>query len=354
MKTPWISALLVMTGCFDSLVSGTCAEGLAPCGGECVPAAACVDAGRPDAAPEPAPDSAPPDAAPAPDAAPVCPVTATTCTSRCVDTSVDSANCGGCGVTCGDAETCSNGTCCGGTALGCRGACIDPLSDPDNCGACGIACSSGICRQGTCTGAPTGHLVVIGHDYVKTRTGMNRLLGNAVFLARAPDVTVATYAGGAMPAGVTGANGAIEQVAREIGRSWRNISVDSASLPTALAGADALVVYAQDAVAPATLDALAASWDAALTSFFARGGIVVILEGGAGETHRVVGARFVADGRALATGTVLNVSAPRDALAAAVPAAYWAEVDTVAFTGTTAPSVVLDPSGDPVVLHQTF
>src|SRR5262249_32089423 len=200
-------------------------------GGACVAARPAPAAGSPDAAPAP-------DVAPRPDAAPACPVAEATCASGCTDTAVDPANCGGCGVTCGDSQTCSNGTCCGDGKLGCRGACIDPLTDPDNCGAGGIACSSGICEQGKGGGAATGHLVVMGHDYVKTRTGMNRLLGNAVFLARAPDVTVATYAGGAMPAGVTGANAAIDQVAREIGRAWRNVPVDAASLPHALPGVD--------------------------------------------------------------------------------------------------------------------
>jgi hypothetical protein len=352
------SALLVLSGCFDSLVSGTCAQGYVPCDGVCVAGTSCqaADAAPPleDAAP-PLEDAAPPpDAMLEPDAAATCPVTVTTCPSGCVDTGVDPANCGGCGVTCDNEQTCSNGTCCGAGALGCRGACIDPLSDPDNCGACGIACPSGICQQGACTGAPVGHLIVIGHDYVVTRTGMSRLLGNAVFLARTPQVAVATYASGAMPAGVNGATGAIEQVAREIGRSWRNVPVDSVSLPAALPSVDVLVVYAQDTVAVANLDALAAAWDDSLTAFLARGGIVVILEGGPGETHRVVGGRFATDGRAVATGTVLAVSAPGDAVAAAVPIAYFAEVDTVAFTGTTAPVVVVDTSGDPVVLHQTY
>jgi len=351
----WTLALVCLAGCLDSLVAGTCADGLVLCGGECVAAAAC---GQPDA--PAAPDAAPPDAAPAPDvapqpdAAPSCAEPTTMCQAGCVDTAADQANCGGCGVTCGDQQACSNGACCDGATLGCRGACIDPLSDPDNCGACGIACPSGLCQQGSCMGLPVGHLVVIGHDYVKARAGMNRLLGNAVFVARAPEVTVATYAGRAMPAGVTGANAAIDQVAREIGRSWHNVPVDSASLAATLVQAQVLVVYAQDAVPPADLDALGAAWSDALTGFFSRGGVVVILEGSAGETHRVAGGRFVTDGRTVATGTVLSVSAPRDALAAAVPESYWAEVDTVAFTGTTAPVVVVDGDGNAVVLHQTF
>ena len=80
---------------------------------------------------------------------------------------------------------------------------------------------------------------------------------------------------------------------------------------------------------------------------------MIVLEG-AGETHRLVGARFACAGRVVTTSSILAVAAPRDAVAAAVPASYWAEVDSVAFTGTTAPAVVVDEAGDPVVLHQTF
>jgi len=350
----WILAAFALSGCLDSFVSGHCDDGFVTCGSACVPAGTCTtQAPPPDAPPAIAAPDAPP-AAEAPDAAPVCPIGLATCTTGCADLVGDVDNCGSCGTACGAELACSNGTCCGAAELGCRGACIDPLTHPDNCGACGIPCASGICQAGVCAGAPVGHLVLIGHDYQSTRAGMNRLVGNAVFLARVPEVTVATYAVGATPSGVIGANAAIDQVAREIGRSWRRVPVDAAAVPGALAGADAFVIYAETTLAPAELDALAAAWRAPIATFLAKGGIVIVLEGAAAETHRLVGDRFACTGRSIATGSALTVSAPRDAMAAAVPTTYWAEVDTVAFTGTTGGAVVTDAAGDAVVVHQTF
>src|SRR5262249_38500034 len=153
---------------------------------------------------------------------------------------------------------------------------------------------------------------------------------------------------------VTGVNAAIDQVAREIGRTWRNVPVDAATLGGKLASVDALVLYAQGAVTAYELDALAAAWHAPLATFLGRGGAVIVLEGTSGATHRLVGDWFPSTGRTTTTGSALTVSAPRDALAAAVPSEYWAEVDSVAFTGTTAPVVVVDAASDPVVLHQTY
>src|SRR5256885_2362097 len=55
------------------------------------------------------------------------PQAAACCAGACVDTSRDSANCGGC------AKACVGTTCC-------NSACRDFTSDAQNCGACGHAC----------------------------------------------------------------------------------------------------------------------------------------------------------------------------------------------------------------------
>src|SRR5262249_55629597 len=156
--------------------------------------------------------------------------------------------------------------------------CVDTVTDPDNCGACGVPCASGICQNGTCVGSPVGHIVIIGHDYTTTRTGMNRLLGNAVFLARGAEAKVASYATGALPVGATGANGAIGRVAREIGRTWRTLPLDASTIAAGLSPADVLLVYAEGSVATDDLVALASSWETQLAYFLGRGGIVVVLE----------------------------------------------------------------------------
>ena len=93
----------------------------------------------------------------------------------CVDTSLDRANCGGCGNTssvylCGDGEICISGGCelsCppGLTLCGAPGEefCTNPLYDPENCGGCagsgGVDCTAsaplntdGFCNSGgSCT-----------------------------------------------------------------------------------------------------------------------------------------------------------------------------------------------------------
>jgi hypothetical protein len=369
----YLLTALTLSGCFASLVNGECADGYVTCGNECVLAAApCAAPGTPDASmadggtgtdaapgsdarPDARPDAGPgPDAALGPDAGVLCSLGFEPCASGCVDTVTDDANCGGCGNVCTTGLTCSAGVCCGDMELGCRGACIDPLTDPDNCGGCGISCTSGICQAGACTGAPTGHLIVIGHDYVKPRLGMNRLLGNSVFLARSPTVTVAGYAGDATAAAMTGSEAAITQVQREIGRNWQRNIVDGDGAAVAMATSDVFLVYAQSSATAAALDALAVRWAVPMAAFLARGGIVIILEGNGAETHRVVGVQFSAPARNTVTGTVMTVSAPFDAVAADVPMSYLGEIDSVSFPGAVGPSVVVSPAGDSVVVHKRY
>ena len=69
----------------------------------------------------------------------------------------DAAVCRQGGATClKDAQCCSGDcdsdshlcTCVSGTL--CRGRCVDTSMDPDNCGGCGIVCASGSCFEGYC------------------------------------------------------------------------------------------------------------------------------------------------------------------------------------------------------------
>lgn len=79
----------------------------------------------------------------------------------------DPLNCGGCGVSCPDEQTCCAGFCvdpssnadhCGACGVRCPrgtgccgGACVDTTSDPDNCGQCGTGCTGATgCCSGQC------------------------------------------------------------------------------------------------------------------------------------------------------------------------------------------------------------
>src|SRR5258706_9666050 len=85
-----------------------------------------------------------------------CTCSKTTCGDppACVDTSIDTSNCGSCGHACKPAENCVDGACkCqlpGG--LKCGGKCIDLGTDPKNCGACNHVCTvdGSICDAGVC------------------------------------------------------------------------------------------------------------------------------------------------------------------------------------------------------------
>jgi hypothetical protein len=78
----------------------------------------------------------------------------TKCGLTCVDTDVDSANCGACGNVCPAGQVCSNGGCglaCAGGSTKCGNACVSTASDPMNCGGCNVVCPSGqVCSNGVC------------------------------------------------------------------------------------------------------------------------------------------------------------------------------------------------------------
>jgi hypothetical protein len=87
------------------------------------------------------------------------PPTAVMCGVACVDTSIDSTNCGGCGNVCGTGGTCVAGACQSGGApcTNCGGTCRDFQTDASSCGGCGNVCGTGgTCVAGACQsgGAP--------------------------------------------------------------------------------------------------------------------------------------------------------------------------------------------------------
>jgi Stigma-specific protein, Stig1 len=90
------------------------------------------------------------------------------CGGQCTDVFTDSSNCGSCGAACDTSginspckQQCVGGRCvCQGTGAcskgqtNCSGTCVDTVTDPGNCGHCGISCGeSETCQNGKCAKA---------------------------------------------------------------------------------------------------------------------------------------------------------------------------------------------------------
>ena len=127
-----------------------------------------------DVAQDVAPQDAPADVSdvsdvPADDG-PTCASPMRMCGTSCIDTTVDTMNCGACGNACPMGQSCVMGACAclmGRTA--CSGTCVDTQADERNCGACGNACPTGqSCVAGACA-CPMGQRLC-GSTCVDTAT----------------------------------------------------------------------------------------------------------------------------------------------------------------------------------------
>lgn len=90
------------------------------------------------------------------DGACICPEGKFVCSGECVDRETSKDHCGRCGVRCGGAETCVDGSCgCEAPAEECgsiiSSTCIDTTTSESNCGACGARCGNDeFCNGGDC------------------------------------------------------------------------------------------------------------------------------------------------------------------------------------------------------------
>lgn len=320
--------------------------------------ASMIDSGVPDSG---LMDSGPPDTGV--DAGPLCDLGQLECSGVCVDAIDDPQNCGDCGVVCSLGEVCSLGVCasiCQSELNFCANRCVDSSTDPDNCGGCNMRCVSGICIDGECSEPVAGHVVVLGHDYTVRRTGMNRLAGNAVFLARGnPTVHAVGWGGAATDAHVITINAAIAQVETETGRQLIvQYATDAARVPLMLASADALIIYPQANSTNGTLRDLGFQWALTLQRFVARGGVIVLFESptmqneGTFQILETAGL-FACSGRSDTTG-IIRVVGASDAVAVRLPLTYSSELNTVSFASTEGVVVTEDPNGAPVVIHRTI
>ena len=81
---------------------------------------------------------------------PTCVAGRTVCSNVCVDLMTDAANCGACGVSCGNAS-CVTGACapaqgaeCESGFTRCGDTCVNLRNDQEHCGACQQACGAGV------------------------------------------------------------------------------------------------------------------------------------------------------------------------------------------------------------------
>ncbi len=318
--------------------------------------AGALDAGALDGGDAGASDAGALDAGPPP-----CGLGQILCSGACIDGLSDPSNCGACANACAASELCAGGTCsitCDPPTTLCAGRCLDLRRDPDNCGGCGVVCASGICVDGDCSDPLAGHVVVVGHDYVTSRRGMNRIAGNAVFLARGSPVSVVVWEGGSSAPSRLGTDAAIQQVALATGRAWtRTAPADPMQVPLDLAKADAFVIYAQSSGDDASLRSLGRLWSRALAEFVARGGVIVMFETASSAisgTWEILDAAglFACAGRTETTGSLISIVAPSDAVALLAPLAYSGERTSVRFD-TSATTVVASDGVGPVVIHLT-
>jgi hypothetical protein len=91
-----------------------------------------------------------------------CPSGQTSCGGKCVDTTSDPANCGGCappngsGAVCAPGVLCVNSGCsptlsCPSPSVNCGSRCVDAQNDDAHCGGCNNACAAGTaCKLGQC------------------------------------------------------------------------------------------------------------------------------------------------------------------------------------------------------------
>jgi hypothetical protein len=297
------------------------------------------------------------------DGALVCPDTQVVCNDQCVDTSLDPENCGDCNNICASGVCIDSGCLvCAAEESVCGRQCVNLATNPDNCGGCGNPCASGLCSNGRCEAAGTGRAIIIGHDYLKNRPAMNRILGNAVFLWPVNPVRLLVYEGQANAAAITGADAAIAQVASATGRQLVRTAAAAADVPTLLASTDVFLIYGQELADDATLVQLSSDWSAALSVFMNAGGTVVLLDaayaGNSGTCQILAQPILFAVTRAVsATGDVCTVVARGDALATGLPRTYLCEQNSTSFAvadlSNNITTVVQD--GDKtVVVHKLF
>ena len=322
MRTRYVlAAMLLLAGCYDSLVSDPCAPGYTLQGGTCV---------------------------------------AITGSGSGSDGSGSGSGSGSGevnpGVTLGGTGPVHPGggeVVCAAPLSQCGLACVDLTSDPLNCGRCGHVCATGLCSASMCVGAVPGHVVAIGHDYTHSEPAMNRVIANAILLGVPGNVRVGWWRGTATAAAASGEVNAAHAGLHGLGRTWTDTTLTGDLTDQELAGIDTLVIEAQTGDGNAA-QATGANWTSVLDNFLANGHVVVVLEGASGVSYRLASGAGLYDVSAPTdvSGQTVAVASASDAVATGVPSPYLGKTSTVSFAGAPA-AVIVDDAGNPVVFHIT-
>jgi hypothetical protein len=284
------------------------------------------------------------------------------------------SQCGDCNTKCKSGEAClirDGGFACGPPCtpplVPCEGKCVDTQIDPENCGICGKFCVSFLCGTGVCQGSNPGQIVAMGHDYqgVLGGTSQARVLLNAAFIPRSNPLQILSYERDSNLTAVQNVKSIISNNAA--GRmvnftvSKNEVDLTANTLSTRF---DVIVIYDQENRSPAALDADGASWNASLARFLSKGGVVIVLDGAAGQggMPRLLtssGLLNTPSHTPLASFAPVTAVAPLDVVATQVISPYAAFPKSAALN-TLEPSignvtwVVREGagSGSPVVIHK--
>jgi hypothetical protein len=306
-----------------------------------------------------------------------CPIGKQLCGQECVSTASDPRHCGACNVDCSNAPNTEGGYCAASTCVAncpdsltaCGLSCVDTQNDIYNCGGCGVACPNGLCVAGSCDGAASGHVIVIGHDYATYNNSMLRVLGNSVFLLPKDAVRILAYSTLAEPSSVSAVRQAIGAAATLRGSiDWGNPNVGGNGDPIEgledyqyneyLAYVDVFLVYPQLLATDAQLQNLGVNLGIALQQFVARGGIVVLLDAmspnnaGTYQFLESAGIFTASDIRSVTGERVSMVpGAGRDSVTAGVVFPYVGQQSTVSFGLNSLDVIARDPDDRAVVIH---
>lgn len=231
-------------------------------------------------------------------------------------------------------------------------------------------CASALCVRGRC-GDEHGHIVLIGHNYLSTNAGADRVLGNAVLLTtETGTIEILVYDQYADTTSGTGEVTRLEaSITSEMARVGRTASLRRLSDSTALASAltpsvDVLVLPEQER-GGSIMPSIAAAWEPTLRTFIGAGGVVIV------STFSYEGWRLVdrptlidiTSIRLVLSGTALSLApgASSDPIAAGVspypaPSQSSAYTDVLPGDATSLTTIMVTPDAfaDPVVVHAAF